>query len=70
MTIQGNMMPPEAYNFQITESKDTEMASMPDKEFKNKLFKKVNDLKKGLRKYQNEIRKLIQDLDSKSCQHG
>jgi hypothetical protein len=42
---QGNMIPPKAYNFSITKSKDTEMAKMHDKEFKSLLMKMINNIK-------------------------
>jgi hypothetical protein len=45
MKKQGNMIPPKAYNFSITKSKDTEMAKMHDKEFKSLLMKMINNIK-------------------------
>jgi hypothetical protein len=65
MKKQGNGTPPKVYNSLITESKDTEMVKMPDKEFKSLVLKMTNDLKEDSSKQINEVRQSIQDMAEK-----
>jgi hypothetical protein len=44
------MTPPKSFNFPITESKNTKMVEMLEKEFKSLVLKTVNDLKEDLNK--------------------
>jgi hypothetical protein len=49
MKKQGNMTSPKACN-SITESKDTEMPEMPEKELKSLVLKIISDLKQDSNK--------------------
>jgi hypothetical protein len=50
MKKQDNMTPPKANNY-----KDTEMAEIPDKEFKSLFLKMINDLKEYSNKHLDEV---------------
>jgi hypothetical protein len=56
------MTPPKVHNSSKTESKDTEMVEMQNKEHKSILLKLINDLKEDSNKQIKEVKKSIQDL--------
>jgi hypothetical protein len=63
---QGNVSSPKPHlNHLTTESKDNELPEISKSDFRSLLLKLVSDLKVYLNKLINEVRKSIQDIDSK-----
>ena len=62
MINQGNMtLPKDHNNLLVTDLKDMEICSLPDKELKIAVFRKLNELQENTERQFNKIRKIIHE---------